>query len=84
MNSAAAEAWIGGWCMATRGSKGKDKDPAPTEGSGGMFRIYIDGAFVREVAVDGHSVRVVWDPDTKETSDADLKDKKSKDNKTGA
>ena len=49
-----------------------------------MFRIYIDGAFVREVAVDGHSVRVVWDPDTKETSDADLKDKKSKDNKTGA
>lgn len=62
--------------------KGKDRDPLPAKGSG-KFRIYMNDRFLDETDVDGGTVRVVWDPDTKATSDADVKDKISKDPKPG-
>ncbi len=66
------------------GQKGKDKDPQPPKGSG-TFRVYINGSTtpIATTPVDGGSVRVVWDPDTKQTSDEDLADKKAKDPKPG-
>lgn len=64
-----------------KAQKGRDRDPLPNHGAGGVFRVYIDGSStpVAVTSVDTGQVRVVWDPDTKATSDADLEEKKKAD-----
>ena len=64
--------------------KGKDKDPQPVKGTGGQFKVYVDGLLVGSAAVDTGTVLVVWDPDTFDTATADLAEKKKTDPRTGA